>query len=64
MHNDEVNVRIFFKNTHTRTHARAQIHTREKAFISYCGRPWPAASINISRNIHQNQVLIEPLYSA
>ena len=29
-----------------------------------CGRPWPAASINISRNIHQNQVLIEPLYSA
>ena len=29
-----------------------------------CGRPWPAASINISQNIHQNQVLIKPLYSA
>ena len=32
--------------------------------LPHSGRPWPAAYINVSQNIHQNQVLTEPLYSA
>ena len=31
---------------------------------SYCGRPWPAAYININVNTHQIQVLTEPLCRA
>ena len=29
--------------------------------LSYCGRPWPAAYININQNTHQIQVLTEAL---
>ena len=30
----------------------------------YCGRPWPAAYINIIQNTHQIQVLTEALFRA
>ena len=30
----------------------------------YCGRPWPAAYININQNTHQIQVLTEALCRA
>ena len=32
--------------------------------VIYCGRPWPAAYININVNTHQFQVLTEPLCRA
>ena len=34
------------------------------SFIIYCGRPWPAAYINIIQNTHQIQVLTEALFRA
>ena len=32
--------------------------------LSYCGRPWPAAYLNINQNTHQIQVLTEALRRA
>ena len=38
-----------------------QIHHLDQC---YCGRPWPAAYINIIQNTHQIQVLTKPLCCA
>ena len=35
-----------------------------RAVTHYCGRPWPAAYINIIQNTHQIQVLTEALCRA